>query len=285
MAGSRGWAWGRWESPLSVSLFRWESPDFLCANLSCHVERHLESQLQDPRGTLDSNQPLGPTWPIPEGDPSNQAGSPRTPNPILCSAPGQIGSAHSLSWKPQDLRNLQHLLNGQIKRRKIYLFHLFNTVLIMTITPNLCGMAGSLHKKFQYRCFSQHSIYKAKAVLDFGVSWCGNLQLKNRFELKPCFLKRFWCAEWNQKYLESNFSKQCQELCVPLGRGEAGILQGKRDLKLKNLYLQSHNVVWLWDPAKLGLFPPIFHVCHMRAVMLIIPEEQWTSPPPQDNST
>lgn len=150
----------------------------------------------------------------------------------------------------------------------------------MTITPNLCGMAGSLHKKFQYCCFSQHSIYKAKAVLDFGVSWCGNLQLKNRFELKPCFLKRFWCAEWNQKYLESNFSKHCQELCVPLGRGEAGILQGKRDLNLKNLYLQSHNVVWLWDPAKLGLFPPIFHVCHMRAVMLIIPEEQWTIPPP-----
>lgn len=64
--------------------------------------------------------------------------------------------------------------------RKIYLFQLVNMVLITTITLNLCGRVSP--QKIPALLLLQHSIYKAKPVLHLGVSWCGNLQLKNRFE-------------------------------------------------------------------------------------------------------
>lgn len=143
---------GEMESPLSVSLFRWESPGFLCASLSTwkctwnHSYRVPEelwmliSLWEPPHPSLREIHQPGWVW----------FG---TSNPTLCSAPGQPGSTHSFSWNPQTLRNLQHLLNGQIKTRKMCLFHLFNMVLIMTTTPNLCGMAGSLHNELQHCCF------------------------------------------------------------------------------------------------------------------------------------
>lgn len=160
---------------------------------------------------------------------------------------------------------------------KIYLFHLFNMVLIMTITPKLCGMVGSLHKKIPAAQYLQ-----SQGCPGF---WCGNLQLKTRFEWKLSFLKRFWCAEWNQKYLESNFTEvsfhnftlidnfTLSRAVSSNEQRESWNIAGKKGSQAKELTPGSTS----WDPAKLGLFPQVFNVCHIRAVMLIIPEEQWTS--------